>query len=609
MQKLITALLLVLCSSLANAASPKPNIEALAFGWLFWQVEVLEGREGRNAGDDYWHSISLPDSGRAAQRSNNNIWYRLKIPNNLPNEFRSGVFIDRSLMNLEVYLNNDYLGSGGSINSPVDRNWNQPHLFTIPTSSWQADNNILYMHLVGSNGFSTVAPPALVNYQQTKTSFYQPKQLIRIELSRFSFAVMLCISVFCWLIWYQTRQLLLLILAMASLSWMVVLAYIYFRQFSLEHAVFVRLVHWCIDACSLMLLLFARKKYGYPVRKLTRIIAGYLISLGLVLMFTPDRSVVILANSLHVVSQLVILYLVVFTAYKYWRNRSVSDLSFCLGLLIIVTFLIHDMSLSLSSDWNRWMYDAHLGHLSVPVLFILLCFSLSNMYKHHLLASEQLNANLEQRLTQAKVNLKQQLQDMEALATAQRVSEEREHIYQDVHDDLGAKLLSLVYASPEPRKNDLARSALQDLRDVVSRANTHEVSLNALLSETLSEQQQRCDKLGVSLESNIQGDCNNTTYSANKAVLFKRLLRELVGLYIHSAHVSALRIDVMVGVSGVETAVIGNAEANHIDTLSLKARAARINSKLHVLHEHDQQLQVVFWIPNNAITTSPIEGV
>lgn len=608
MRRLIFTLSLSLWATLGFAA-PQANIEVLPFGWSFWELELLRDATQPRAANAQWQTLRLPDSGRAAKTTNNQIWYRIQLPDELPDHFRSGVFIDRSLMNLEVYLNDDYLGSGGRTSPRVDRNWNQPHLFRIPASSWQASNNMLYIHLIGSSGFSTLSPPILVDYDQAYNNMYHSKQLIRIELSRLSFAVVLCIALFCWLIWLQTRQRLLLILGVASMAWLVVLAYAYFRQFPLTHTVFLRLTHWCIDACSLLLLLFAHTKYGYRTRKLSLSISAYLISLAIALALAPNSHIVLIANSLHLISQAVIVYLVALTGYKYWRQRSASDLSFCIGLVVIIGFQIHDVSLSLSSNWDRWMHDAHLGHLSVPVLFVLLCFSLSNMYKHHVRTAAQLNRDLEQRLTTAKADLQQQLAASEQLATQQRVSEERERVYRDVHDDLGAKLLTLVYASPDRYKNDLARSALADLRDVVSRTTANDIELSALLTDTLEEQQQRCNKLGVHLSTSIHGDCSHTRYNSRKAVLFKRLLRELVGVFIHSAQAQALRIDIMVAISGVEATVVGDASAAHIDSLSLKARAARIHSELHVLQEADEHLQVVFWIPNTLTEASPIEGV
>lgn len=59
----------------------------------------------------------------------------------------------------------------------------------------------------------------------------------------------------------------------------------------------------------------------------------------------------------------------------------------------------------------------------------------------------------------------QQQQERSASQQQSRVeaaAEERERIYADLHDDIGAKLLSLVYQAEQPAQADLARSILQE---------------------------------------------------------------------------------------------------------------------------------------------------
>ena len=78
-------------------------------------------------------------------------------------------------------------------------------------------------------------------------------------------------------------------------------------------------------------------------------------------------------------------------------------------------------------------------------------------------------------------------------------AQERERIYKDLHDDLGAKLLQLVHGAETPQQADLARAVLQDLRDVVSRSRRPPAPLLQLLGEIEAETRQRLAAAGAEL--------------------------------------------------------------------------------------------------------------
>ena len=76
---------------------------------------------------------------------------------------------------------------------------------------------------------------------------------------------------------------------------------------------------------------------------------------------------------------------------------------------------------------------------------------------------------------------------------------ERERIYKDLHDDLGAKLLQLIHGAENPAQAELARAVMQDLRDVVSRSRRPPAPLLQLLGEIEAEMRQRLVAAGGEL--------------------------------------------------------------------------------------------------------------
>ncbi len=571
-------------------------------GHIFWQAEYAQSDSKSIPTGKEWVAVTMPHLWNRPDNINipiNGIlWYRFYIPEDFIGQYDQGVFIDRSLSNVEVYLNQDYLGNGGSTQRPVARNWNTPLLFRIPNSSWKPHNNYLYIRLMGELPFGTLPPPAIDDYKILKHKYYLPKYTVRIDLSRASFALLILMSIFSLLLWRYTRQNLLLYAGLASALWLIPLLYGFGREIPLSHPVFLRITHWSLDICALSIFIFGQYKYKKVGPNLIKIIQLYSVFLAIVLIMVPNRHIVIIANLMHLITQLGILYMLFYSAWQFCKTRSPSDASFCIGLTVIISLFIHDVSLSLSSDLNRWFNEPHLGHLSLPIMFVLMCYSLTNMYKHYLLTAKALNTELKQRLDATKQELKSQLKKRQKLDETQRINSERERVYSDLHDDLGAKLLSLVYASPDASKNDLARTALQDLRDVVSRVKHGNIPLDALLFEAIEEQRSRTHKLDIIFDSKTNEIDSNISYSATQALWLKRLLRELVGVLVHQFESQNIQLNILVAYTGIELVASTDNKQKNYDINSLQARALKLGGDIRINNDKTSTLQLVCWIPH-----------
>src|SRR3546814_19745644 len=66
----------------------------------------------------------------------------------------------------------------------------------------------------------------------------------------------------------------------------------------------------------------------------------------------------------------------------------------------------------------------------------------------------------------------------------------------DLHDDIGAKLTTLVHALEKPEHADLVRAVVQDFRDIVSRTQQDACTLLEALAQMREETEQRLDEIG-----------------------------------------------------------------------------------------------------------------
>jgi signal transduction histidine kinase len=134
---------------------------------------------------------------------------------------------------------------------------------------------------------------------------------------------------------------------------------------------------------------------------------------------------------------------------------------------------------------------------------------------------------------------------------AQAAAQERERIYADLHDDLGAHLLELIYSAPDKNFADRARAILQDLRDVVSRSRSEPGTLLDVLASIRSEAAQRLAAVGAELAWQAAEDLPDPALDQATALHLHRIVREAISNAIRHAHARRLRVRVGMGGGGV----------------------------------------------------------
>lgn len=132
----------------------------------------------------------------------------------------------------------------------------------------------------------------------------------------------------------------------------------------------------------------------------------------------------------------------------------------------------------------------------------------------------------------------------DALAEAQGVLSERQRIYQNLHDDLGAKLLDLVYGAESPAQADRAREALQILRDVVSQSSREPGPLSATLDAVRAEAMQRLAALNILLDWQQAQDLPDPLLAQAQVLHLARLMREAISNALRHSGTQALRVRV-----------------------------------------------------------------
>ena len=124
-------------------------------------------------------------------------------------------------------------------------------------------------------------------------------------------------------------------------------------------------------------------------------------------------------------------------------------------------------------------------------------------------------------------------------------TEERARLAQDLHDDIGARLLTLMYRAPNAEIEEYIRHTLQDLKTLTRGLAASNHRLSHAAAEWKSDLSQRLNATGCDLRWSFSADRDITLNVVQWSGL-TRVIRELVNNIISHARASQVEVSVQV---------------------------------------------------------------
>ncbi len=128
-------------------------------------------------------------------------------------------------------------------------------------------------------------------------------------------------------------------------------------------------------------------------------------------------------------------------------------------------------------------------------------------------------------------------------AVEQGRSEERMRLAQDLHDDIGARLLTLMYQASTPEMEAYVRHTLLDLKTLTRGLAVANQRLSHAAAEWKADLTQRLIAAGITLEWKLETD-NDLLLSVVQWSALTRVLRELVSNVMSHAQAQNVQIDI-----------------------------------------------------------------
>lgn len=562
--------------------------------------------------------VSFPLHWRHQFQDTNTVWYQFDLSKeNLAhfagNEEMLGLFIGRVNQTVDVWFNGVQVGSGGD---NTVRHWNSPLFFTVP-SGLISDNNTLLIRHFAYHGWGSMEPPVLGTHSELR-GLYETRYLMQHDASIGLFVFVALTGLFCLAVWYYgRREPEYLWFAVASLGTSVYCANQFVRYLWVNPDLWRWMINVSTDlwGCATAFVILRSLQIQQPTFE--RLTIGYfLLGLGVYAYATLFK-----VFDLNIYFHLGTIVIIAYTAYlalqDYLNSRRLISAFFCLMLSVGLAAGIHDSVLQavLNVGWSAEAFHNRFNLLQfvAPAGFLLMGVSLIQRYMHALRTADSLNAELEEKISEAKQELEESYLIMQDALMQQSASEERERIYRDLHDDVGSKLLSLYYRLEDQNNSTLAKSALEDLRDIVSRKTMENCTLSAAVQQWQVEAFSRTRDANVTLDWQFTRPETDFLLDESQHAQLRRMLREVFSnAILHNPGLKTMGVQISVALGHLIIAVENDGVSDGPNTWepgrgisNLRLRARELQGRFEIEEVEPGKIRVSWAIPLN---TTPAQG-
>ena len=415
-------------------------------------------------------------------------WYQLTTNQiDIENTQTWSVYLPKVDMNAEVWINNILIGSGGSMTPPLTRYWHSPLFFTIPSTLLNPAGkkiNIIHIRVAGfSNNYASLGK-VLIGPSKILRPIYKTNKFNSVTVRIIGSSLILVLALMLFPIWIKRNNSMYFWYMLACFMWIGGSANTYVSDIPVPEIVWEKLIHIILGWVAICISFFIIRLTDNRFPRLEKLLLSLMFLLNVIIVFLP----------LDVFFSLIIYYMLftlivgitslIWLFIVWWKEPHPSYTIVLISVSIIALSGLHDLAIQahLFNIQGRFWLD-----LSIPLVLLVMGYLTVTRFLDAIQESETLNIELESRVEKAHSKIEQNYQHIITLETSQAAIKERDRIYRNLHDDLGVKLLSLVYRSKTDEMTTLARSALNDLREMVSHKPTIKINLLREIKEWKKE--------------------------------------------------------------------------------------------------------------------------
>jgi len=487
--------------------------------------------------------VDLPDEwARSRGGLDGPVWYRVEFPRLQTPEADDlmALFIEQVCSTLEIYLNGQLVHSSGRTGEPLTNNCNHPQLVALPSVLLKNGGNTIDIKVagyrlaeVGSRQRAGSLSALAIGPQSELAVRHARLTALQVSAPQAVSATLVLMGGFMFVLGFiNRRESHLAYFGALCVGWALVDARLWVRSLPIGHSevefLLCAMLGFITWAAVQFLLRYAgvRRRLvdvGLPVQ--CAVLAVSLVLAG------PGRLHAV-ASFWYVVLALEVAAAAVWHLRHQRRSRGVWLMAVLLAAVSVAGLI------EFGTQWSGARPLAgHIAQLVVPIIFVLVGLRLVQQHGRALHQAEQGKAQLEQRVREATAEIERNFRQLAELRVEQVTERERKRIAADLHDDLGAKLLTIVHTSDSERISTLAREALEEMRLSVRGLTGKPVRLTDALGDWRAEVVSRLAQAGIEGDWEAPEDLPQTL-SARAYVQTTRILREATSNIIKHSNAS-----------------------------------------------------------------------
>lgn len=565
-----------------------------------------------------WRAATLPlwsleEAARANENGGMVAWVRFRFDGRIAGPEPHALYTEDVAERYIAWLNGanvhrTYAGKDDRV-----LGWNRPELVVLPTGALRAGQNELILRVdTGVRWFLSVGH-VKIGALGVLRDYHRHRHFWRIDGPRAANLILLALTLFTFVLWLARRK------SEPELIWLVGIGVLYFVRgmiFYVERPPYDPLLFALVSQTSLFFLppiafgFYAeflqipnRKQWNLFYFGFGALLAVISIALAAVGLEGRECTVAMLAMA-------------VFSTIYAFRIKTNADNFERLMMLTVISATIGAGIHDLGRQDHLQLWDGpgfYLQPYNGLAIFTAFFILIGRRFLAAVAGVERLNSELEGRVAQAKAALAASEGARRQLEVEKALETERERLMREVHDGIGANLVTALavaqHENVSPQAISVLRRAVADLKVTVDSLDPLNGDVLALLGNLRHRLEPELLRAGIATEWNVR-DCAPLDWlDSSNALQFLRLMQEAVSNAIFHSGTHSIVFECRPHQSGerngILVAVIDKGSGFDADRpghqgkglANMAARAAAISAELEIASTEGGGTAVTLWLP------------